>query len=270
MSTYDLSGRRRASARTWLALVGSAVAVLVLLVMIAVACNPGGDGDPAALNGPSASPPVEIDDDAGGASGGDGDSGDGGPGGSDGGGTPDGDGDGGEPDGDDPGEPDPGEPAPEDCIAYDFHNVSIQHIGGDWRLLVDGASFKLFATEEHAEQAESVVVQHTHRCFIGRGTDREPRSRYIVHYFEGLVLHALPTPIPNHDCISYDPPNLGISFHAEDWWLTDGPAELLPLASQADAERALLVAQDNSRLCYIGRGNDRADHDRYTMSYWLP
>jgi hypothetical protein len=153
-------------------------------------------------------------------------------------------------------------------VSYDANSVSVEATGADWRVKVGSSSFKLFATEQDAQDAAMVVRRHTHRCFIGRGNDRDDRYRYIVHYFEG-VSNLPAMPMPQHDCISYDRPNLGVSFHAGDWWLLDGPAELLPLASEADAARARLVAEEHGRLCYIGRGNDRPDHDRYTMSYWL-
>lgn len=274
-TTIDLSGRRPPTRRTWLALAGTGAAVLVLLALIAVACQARSNQLPAALDSPaptaSGSAPAVADESDVGELGGQ--PGGGQPGGGQpGGGQPE-PGDSPAPGGEDPpgddGEPDPVEPAAKDCISYDATDIGVEPTGGDWRVRIGSSSFKVFASQGEANDAAWVARHWTRRCFIGRGNDRDDRYRYIAHYFEQSS--NLPALImPAHDCISYDPPNLGISHHAGDWWLLDGPAELLPLASQADAERARAVASDHSRLCYIGRGNDRPDHDRYTMSYWLP
>jgi hypothetical protein len=270
MTTYDLSGRRRPTGRTWLALAVAAIAVLVLLGMIAVACNavspavsPG--GEPGALDGGATSSGPAGGDGSGGTPGpggqdGGGEPGDGGSGenGSDGGGSDDGGGSG----------PQPVEPAAEDCVGYQAENLTVTASGGAW-LLWDGSHrMKLFATEVDADRAAVEVRKWRQLCFIGRGNDRPDRSRYIVHYFNepsGLPFGLAPA---TSDCISYDPPNLGVSEHAGSWWLLDGPAELLPLDNQADAERARLVAGGFTKLCFIGRGNDRPDPDRYILTYW--
>jgi hypothetical protein len=257
-TTYGFDGRRRATLRTWLALGGAVVAVVLLLVMIAVVWSGASGREPAALES-TPSPPAPTDaGDAGPVGDGAGDPAD----------APGGGAGPGEDGAADGAGPEPVGPASEDCRDFDPANVTIHVNSGDWVLRTGEVNFTAFASAQEADQAAMVARHSTRACFIGRGNDRDDRYRYLVHYFEG-VSNLPAMPMPQHDCLSYDPPNLNISFHAGDWWLLDGPGELLPLASQADAERAKLVAGQHTRLCYIGRGNDRSDHDRFTMSYWL-
>jgi hypothetical protein len=268
-TTYDLSGRRRATTRTWLALGAAAAAVLVLLVMIAVACNPTSDREPAALDTPTPAPTATADEDAG-AGGAPGDQQDSSSGAGAGDGSGDGSGDG--PGGDGPGGDGPGpvDLAAKDCKPFDPEGLTTSTEGNDWALRSGATTMQLFASQLDAEDAMKIARNWRQMCFIGLGNDRPDPYRYIVHYWEepsGLPFGLAPS---KFDCISYDPPNLGISEHAGSWWLLDGPAELLPLDNRADAERAKLVASEFTQLCFVGLGNDRPDHDRYTMTYWRP
>lgn len=69
------------------------------------------------------------------------------------------------------------------------------------------------------------------------------------------------------DCLSYDPRNLAVRRIGADWIVADGDHRMLALASRAEARTARDVARRHTRLCFVGRGNDRAERDRYVFSW---
>jgi hypothetical protein len=167
------------------------------------------------------------------------------------------------------------EPAAEDCVSYNPSNLTVTASGDAWILRDGSHSMKLFDTQSDAEDGKKVARNWTKLCFIGRGNTRTDRYRYIITYFKspsGLPLG----PAPAFDCISYNPATLSIYSGAahpadptqDDWALYSGGTPLLFLASEPDALRAKLVAGANTRLCFIGQGNDRPDPARYAMEYW--
>lgn len=70
------------------------------------------------------------------------------------------------------------------------------------------------------------------------------------------------------DCISYDPANLTVVASGATWTLRDGGHAIKVLATKSDADAARTVARLWTRLCFIGRGNDRTDRYRYIVTYW--
>jgi hypothetical protein len=162
------------------------------------------------------------------------------------------------------------EPSPKDCVSYHPANLAVKSAGGTGWLMIDGGhSMALFDTKADAEDGVKVARNYTRSCFIGRGNQRPDRERYIVRYWEkpsGLPLGLA----PKLDCVSYHPANLTVEKYGEAGWrLVDGEHAMLLLDTQADAERAKLVASAKSRLCFIGRGNDRPDRYRYIVEFWL-
>ena len=276
MYKNDYSLQRGPTRRTWLAAGAALAAVLVLLVLIAVACNarsPKGAPD-APGSSPAPASAGEDDSDAGGSVGlgsGDNGSGDSGTGDTENTNNNDTDNNDGDGDGDGDGDTDPVEPSAEDCVSFDPANLTVEPAGDAWRLMDGGHAMKLFDTQLDAEDGLKVARNWTRSCFIGRDNDREDRYRYIVHYWQepsGLPLGLAPS---SFDCVSYDPKNLEVSpaVTGDDLWvLRDGGLVITTLASQADAERARIVAGGFSQKCVIGGDNTREDHYRYTMDYW--
>jgi hypothetical protein len=63
---------------------------------------------------------------------------------------------------------------------------------------------------------------------------------------------------------------VSLALTGDAWVVRDGGLVIVALASEADAERARLVASGFSQKCVIGGDNTRDDHYRYTMDYWRP
>lgn len=71
------------------------------------------------------------------------------------------------------------------------------------------------------------------------------------------------------DCLPYVAANLSIVDEgASGWLLTDGMSRMEILDNQADAERALALAQRHTAHCFIGRDNTRANRADYIVEYW--
>ena len=71
------------------------------------------------------------------------------------------------------------------------------------------------------------------------------------------------------DCLAYVAANLRIVDEgATGWLLTDGVSRMEILDNQADAERALALAQRHTAHCFIGRDNTRANRADYIVEYW--
>lgn len=203
-----------------------------------------------------------------GKSGGKGDSGDSGgsaDGGSDG-GTDGGDGH----DGVDPGWPDDDvAPAAEDCVSYNPSNLTIEDLGATgWRMRDGGHAMVLFDTKTDAENGVKVARNHTRMCFIGRNNTRSDRYRYIVYYWKGSSGLA-PQPVSSPDCIGYDPADAHVESVGDlGWRVVADDHALVLLDTQADAERAKIVAQSQGNLCFIGRDNTRSNRYGYITEYW--
>ncbi|WFE27241.1 hypothetical protein O7623_29050 [Solwaraspora sp. WMMD791] len=70
------------------------------------------------------------------------------------------------------------------------------------------------------------------------------------------------------DCVGYDPANLTIQQQGDAWLMRDGNHAIKNFATKADAEDGVKVARNWTRICYIGRGNDRPDRHRYIVTYF--
>jgi hypothetical protein len=166
-------------------------------------------------------------------------------------------------------DPHPVEPAAEDCVSYNPANLTVASAGADGWQLRDGSHIMaLLDTEADADDAVKVARNHTRSCFIGRGNDRPDRDRYIVRYWKGVS--GLPLgPAPALDCVGYNPNDLSVKSAGDDGWLlADGGHQMLLLDTANDAERARMMASGHSRLCFIGRDNNRPNRHRYIMEFW--
>ncbi|MFV2126412.1 hypothetical protein ACFHWS_18030 [Micromonospora sp. LOL_013] len=70
------------------------------------------------------------------------------------------------------------------------------------------------------------------------------------------------------DCVTYDPANLTIEQSGDAWRMRDGGHAIKLFATKTDAEDGVKVARNWTRLCFIGRDNDRADRHRYIITYF--
>ena len=121
-----------------------------------------------------------------------------------------------------------------------------------------------------AKEVAKVASRHTAQCFIGRDNQRPDRRDYIVQYWKGDSNLSVAQP-SDADCIGYDPASLRIVDEgARGFLLTDGQSRMLMLDDRDDGRRALQLARQHARHCFIGRDNQRPDRKRYITEYWRP
>jgi hypothetical protein len=70
------------------------------------------------------------------------------------------------------------------------------------------------------------------------------------------------------DCVKYDPAILAVEATGDAWRMRSGSHLMKVFDTKADAEDGVKVARNWTRMCFIGRGNDRADRHRYVFTYW--
>lgn len=72
------------------------------------------------------------------------------------------------------------------------------------------------------------------------------------------------------DCIPYDVKTLRIvDIGNQGWRLVSNEAHFLAiLDNESDAKAALTMAKKYTQVCYIGRGNRRANRRNYILQYW--
>lgn len=66
------------------------------------------------------------------------------------------------------------------------------------------------------------------------------------------------------DCVSYDPATLRVSGNV----IYAGNAALIDFPDARDRDLGMSLARSFAKLCTIGRGNSRADRNRYILEYW--
>ena len=159
-------------------------------------------------------------------------------------------------------------PGRQDCIGYDPRALSLTKRGNDWVLTSGRSSMKVFASRADAQKGLAVARRHTRQCFIGRGNERPDRRRYIFEYWEGDS--SIESAVPGgEDCISYDPDTLSIEHRrGVGWVLKSDRSSMAVFDTREDARQGLAVARRHTRQCFIGRGNDRSDRQRYIMNYF--
>ncbi|MDG4833607.1 hypothetical protein O7627_30500 [Solwaraspora sp. WMMD1047] len=70
------------------------------------------------------------------------------------------------------------------------------------------------------------------------------------------------------DCVSYDPADLTVEAVGDAWRMRSGSHLMKVFDTKVDAEDGVKVARNWTLMCFIGRGNDRADRHRYIFTYW--
>jgi hypothetical protein len=157
-----------------------------------------------------------------------------------------------------------------DELPYNPAALRIVDEGANGWLLTDGVSrMKMFDTKEDARNGLRVARRYTRQGFIGRDNSRgAKRMDYITEYWAGNS--GLPwEPLTKTDAISYNPANVvAEDLDAKGWRLREGNHWMLLADDLDDALAILRVVERYSRMCFIGRGNNRPNRKRYIMTYW--
>jgi len=77
-----------------------------------------------------------------------------------------------------------------------------------------------------------------------------------------------PTP---EDCVSYNPNNLTVHYEAGIYQIADGGTVVARIAGgpgENTGDKGLALAQRYTKHCYIGRTNNREDHNDFVFDYW--
>jgi hypothetical protein len=156
-----------------------------------------------------------------------------------------------------------------DEIAYNPRTLRIVDQGASGWLLTDGASrMKMFDNKEDARNGMCVAHRYTRQGFVGRDNPRANRIDYIMEYWTGSS--GLPLePLTKVDAIPYNPVNVrAVDADALGWRIQDGNSSLLLAHDLDDALAMLWQVERHTRMCFIGRGNNRPNRKSYIMTYW--
>jgi hypothetical protein len=129
----------------------------------------------------------------------------------------------------------------------------------------EGFVIGTFASLKDAETAKRVAAHSDTECLIGISSQLSRQYQYVDEYFEGSGPGG-PWPDPE-DCESYKPADLTTQEISGAYYLLSGNYDVSTFATAPDAERALLVAKDHSKFCFVGR-KDSGGNAQYVMTYF--
>lgn len=156
-----------------------------------------------------------------------------------------------------------------DEIAYNPRTLRIVDEGIKGWLLTDGVSrMKMLDNKEDARNAMLVARRYTRQGFVGRDNHRTNRIDYITEYWAGSS--GLPyEPLTKVDAIPYNPTKVvAEDIDADGWRLKEGNHWMLLADDLNDALSVLRIVERYSKMCFIGRGNNRPNRKSYIMTYW--
>lgn len=156
-----------------------------------------------------------------------------------------------------------------DELPYDPNKLRIIDEGTKGWLLTDGVSrMKIFDTKEDARNGLCVARRHTRHGFVGRDNPRSNREDYIIEYWAGTS--GLPwEPLTRTDAIPYNPAEVvAEDLNDAGWRIRSGNSSMLMAHDMNDALAALQEVERHSRMCFIGRNNQRPNRHSYIMTYW--
>lgn len=156
-----------------------------------------------------------------------------------------------------------------DEIPYDPCKLVVVNRGALGWMLTDGRmSMRLFDNAEDARNGLRVARRHNRQCFVGRDNPRTNRMDYILEYWSGNS--GLPRePLTRTDGIPYQPANVkALDIDAQGWRIHEGDHWMLIAHDMNDALAMLRVAERHSRICFIGRNNQRPNRKNYIMTYF--
>lgn len=156
-----------------------------------------------------------------------------------------------------------------DELPYNPKNLRIVDEGSKGWLLTDGVSrMKMLDNKEDARNALRVARRHSKHGFIGRDNPRINRIDYITEYWAGSS--GLPyEPLTKVDAIPYNPTNVvAEDLDTNGWRIKEGNLWMLMAHDMNDALALLRIVERYTRMCFIGRDNQRPDRKSYIMTYW--
>ena len=156
-----------------------------------------------------------------------------------------------------------------DELPYTPENLYILYEGAKGWLLTDGISrMKMFDNKEDARNGLRVARRHRRHGFVGRDNPRSNRIDYITEYWAGHS--GLPyESLTKVDCIPYNPNNvIAEDLDAKGWRIKDGNHWMLLAHDLNDALAILRVVERHTKMCFIGRDNQRPNRKNYIMTYW--
>lgn len=156
-----------------------------------------------------------------------------------------------------------------DELPYDPRKLRIIDEGSKGWLLTDGTSrMKMFDNKEDARNGLMVARRHTIHGFVGRDNSRTNRIDYITEYWTGNS--RLPhEPLTKTDCIPYNPNNVvAEDLDSNGWRIKDGKHWMLLANDMNDAVAILRIVETHTKMCFIGRDNNRSNRKNYIMTYW--
>jgi hypothetical protein len=151
-----------------------------------------------------------------------------------------------------------------ECIGYDPASLQIAKLDDEaWELTFGYIRIALLDNVADAHTALELAKQYSQRCFIGMTYS----ERYFMQYWKGES--SVTGEERDWDCVSFNPENLKIVADSNLWTIMgDEELELQSFESKVAAEMGLEIAQQHSKVCYIGRGNQRENRWEYIISYW--
>lgn len=156
-----------------------------------------------------------------------------------------------------------------DAIPYDPARLVVVNRGSLGWMLTDGRmSMRLFDNAEDARNGLRVARRHNRQCFVGRDNPRSNRRDYILEYWDGNsgLAHE---PLTRTDSIPYQPANVkAVDLDSQGWRIHEGDHWMLIAHDMNDALAMLQVVERHSRMCFIGRNNNRPNRMDYIMTYF--
>lgn len=156
-----------------------------------------------------------------------------------------------------------------DELHYNPRALRIINEGARGWLLTDGRSrMKMFDNKEDARNGMAVARRHNRHGFVGRDNPRSDRRTYLMEYWMGNS--GLPyLPLTKTDCIPYSPTSVvAEDLDAKGWRIKSGKSWMLMSHDLNDALAMLRIVERHTRMCFIGRDNERSDRKAYIMTYW--
>ena len=157
----------------------------------------------------------------------------------------------------------------EDCEPYEpaaLQTTREQGVG--FVLGAAGSVMLTLDSENDAKRALALARGYKSHCYLGRGNSRPNRSDFITEYWK--VPSGAQIAIDAEDCEAYSRSALRVVDQGpQGFAVLEGTGRRLVQAdNQADAQMARTIAQQHTRLCFIGRGNKRPNQRDYIVQYW--
>jgi hypothetical protein len=158
------------------------------------------------------------------------------------------------------GPPDPGPPGfTEDCLPFNTAGLSVESIGGRWKI-VEGSHWLFDFADNEAEAREAFKAIHfqgfNQVCYVGRPG---PSMTYLKTGARVPAGDAF-----GFDCIPFDPGSAAVSQEGSQWLLTASGSRMLVFPSEQEARTGLdvIASYGLNRQCFVGRPDP-------SFEFWL-